>query len=93
MFLCSEEDDVICVEHSPPALRTHTSSDHGTKRTVERDYKQKKKCRTEDRATSDYHSHKSGPPASSWLAPNLRVRIISKDYCKGAYYNNKVKGC
>ena len=102
IFLCSEDDDVICLEHSPvhvPALRNHTSSDRGTKRTVtsERDYEQKKKHRTKDRAkdraTSNYHSHKSGPPASCWLAPNLRVRIISKDYCEGAYYNNKVSSC
>lgn len=45
------------------------------------------------------HTHKKHasklPAASSativsWLTPNLRVRIISKDYCKGIYYNQKV---
>ena len=55
----------------------------------------------DDEPSYTYPAHKKHasklPPTSStptravsWLAPNLRVSIISKDYRKGLYYNHKV---
>ena len=33
---------------------------------------------------------RSDKPAKCWLYPQTRVRIVSKDYKKGKYYNKKV---
>jgi len=39
-------------------------------------------------------SHKEGEtPAKCWLYPQTKVRIISKDFKKGKYYNKKVRLC
>lgn len=37
--------------------------------------------------SNDHHKKK----VKCWLFPQTRVRIISKDYKKGKYYNKKVK--
>lgn len=37
--------------------------------------------------SNDHHRKK----VKCWLFPQTRVRIISKDYKKGKYYNKKVK--
>ncbi|XP_015776264.1 PREDICTED: G patch domain and KOW motifs-containing protein-like, partial [Acropora digitifera] len=34
---------------------------------------------------------RSDKPAKCWLYPQTRVRIVSKDYKKGKYYNKKVR--
>ena len=37
-------------------------------------------------------SHKEGEsPAKCWLYPQTKVRIISKDFKRGKYYNKKVR--
>ena len=98
--VCSEDDDVICLEDS---LLPQISDDQpaAVERTVaiEKGHKHKKK-RHKDHTEGSHHSHKKHassklpPPAApvnvSWLCPNLRVRIISKNYCRGRYYNHKV---
>ena len=39
---------------------------------------------------SDAHK-RNEKPAKCWLFPQTRLRIISKDYKKGKYYNKKVR--
>lgn len=88
------EDTAVPVQ---PLCKNDTplsSKDEGTI-VAEKTHKHKKKRKRhyEDAERShDYHVHKKHAKLSrvSWLAPNLRVRIISKDYCKGKYYNEKV---
>lgn len=99
MLLHSECDDVICVEDTVHNSGPPANCDERTITAV-KSHKHKKKRKhhqIEDnqQPSHDHHIHKkhaSRPTAAvvSWLAPNLRVRIISKDYCKGLYYNQKV---
>ena len=48
--------------------------------------------KTDDKSKSS--SHKEGEtPAKCWLYPQTKVRIISKEFKKGKYYNKKVRLC
>ena len=98
LSVCSEDDDVICVEDSiAPILPLHPlirddGPATGESTVAAKGHKHKKK-RRRDPMEDSYYLHKLPPPVTvSWLSPNLRVRIISKDYCKGQYYNHKVSG-
>jgi len=81
-----EGDPLVCDERISVTDKSHKHK------------KKRKHHQMEDSKFNDnYHKHKKHTPkpptatiAVSWLAPNLRVRIISKDYCKGIYYNQKV---
>jgi len=39
---------------------------------------------------SDYSNGDKPRESKSWLYPQLRVRIVNKDYKEGRYYNTKV---
>ena len=49
----------------------------------DKDYSQVSKSHKDTEKRSD-------KPAKCWLFPQTRVRIVSKDYKKGKYYNKKV---
>ena len=87
----------------PPVLhKDHPPTKDESTAVADKGHKHKKKRKhhhIEDNEPSNYYTHKRPAKSStvaapakavSWLAPNLRVRIISKDYCKGVYYNQKV---
>lgn len=86
--VCSKDDGMIS-DDQPVAIERTVA--------IAKCHKHKKK-RHRDHTEDTHHSHKKHassklPPATnavSWLCPNLRVRIISKDYCRGRYYNHKV---
>jgi len=52
-----------------------------------RKYRQIEETDTSEHAHKKYHTSKH---VHYWLSPNLRVRIISKDYHNGVHYNKKV---
>ena len=51
--------------------------------------KYRKKDKTDRKSKSSSHKE-SETPSKCWLYPQTRVRIISKDFKKGKYYNKKV---
>ena len=86
---------VLHKDHPPTKDESMVVADKGHKHK-----KKRKHHHIEEKEPSSYYTHKRASKLSaaataptrtvSWLAPNLRVRIISKDYCKGVYYNQKV---
>jgi len=64
------------------------ASKHVVKDTI-KSHKQKKRKHHEE-TDSGALTHKKRHTSKYWLIPHIRVRIISKDYCDGAYYNQKV---
>ncbi|XP_068759419.1 G-patch domain and KOW motifs-containing protein-like [Montipora capricornis] len=64
----------------------HTSKNHRESSK----YPKKDKDHDKDRLHSDTQK-RSEKPATCWLYPQTRVRIISKEYKKGKYYNKKVR--
>ncbi|KAJ7328638.1 hypothetical protein OS493_023908 [Desmophyllum pertusum] len=52
--------------------------------------KHSKKDKDDSKSKSSSHKE-SETPAKCWLYPQIRVRIISKDFKKGKYYNMKVQ--
>ena len=100
-MICVEDT----IAPSKPLHKDDPPASHKGMIMVDKGYKHKKKRKhrhIEDNEPSHtYQTHKKHasqlPPPStaatsvvSWLAPNLRVRCISKEYCKGRYYNQKV---
>ena len=80
------------------------SSDHRRdERSDDRDRSRKRKMdsdrerdrdrdRDGDGGSSKHRSDRSGSSGQrSWLAPNIRVRVVNDRYKKGKYYNNKVR--
>ncbi|KAK3737752.1 hypothetical protein QZH41_017215, partial [Actinostola sp. cb2023] len=76
----------------------HRSGKRRKDYSIDDDYSQSK--HKDDRSQTKHHkSHHTGSTSNgdapkepkTWLYPQIRVRIISKDYKKGRYYNTKVR--
>ncbi|XP_065912450.1 G-patch domain and KOW motifs-containing protein-like isoform X2 [Dysidea avara] len=99
--ICMDDvtQDTSTISHSVPTLDQpsnpiHDESSKYTVKDTTKSHKHKKRKHHQIEETdSSGHAHKkhhTSRHTNYWLAPNLRVRIISKDYHNGVHYNKKV---
>ncbi|XP_078342048.1 G-patch domain and KOW motifs-containing protein-like isoform X2 [Oculina patagonica] len=76
-------------EKEPKASKRSKGDDQASEKQHSRS-KYSKKDKDDGKSKSSSHKD-SETPAKCWLYPQTRVRIISRDFKKGKYYNKKVQ--
>ena len=92
----SSRDDDRDRDSSHRRGRDHNDDDYASSRDRKRSRKERSDGDDKDKRSSDDHRSKSGRSNTNaaaeslrWLAPNIRVRVISKKLAKGRQYKEK----
>ncbi|EDO48178.1 predicted protein [Nematostella vectensis] len=89
--LCQEGKSRSKSNKDKESSKDRDNSHRSTKRRKEENTHEKSSGSYKQKSKHDKSEVNGEKKKKCWLHPELRVRIISKDYKKGRYYNTKVK--